>query len=71
MIDVKKYYEAQKKACEKQGFPVFAPYDGHCYRCGHQIFGEDKGYTLEEAGNFVITGCPYCHYSYCEQEADK
>ena len=41
-------------------------WDGRCYRCGHQIFNEDKGYTLEEAGNFVITGCPYCHYSYCE-----
>ena len=63
--EIKKSIEAQKNYCQENRLPFFAPYDGKCYRCGHQLFGED-GISLKGAGNFHITGCPVCHYSFCE-----
>lgn len=56
--------QAQKKYCEERGAPHFAPYDGRCYRCGRQIYG-GGGWNLDDAKK-LITGCPHCHYSFCE-----
>lgn len=25
-----------------------------------------KGITLDDLGSYIITGCPYCHISYCD-----
>lgn len=29
------------------------------------IWGE-KAITVESLGDYIITGCPYCHRSYCD-----
>lgn len=54
---------AQKELCEKEGWPYFAPESGICWRCKKQIYEE---ISLEKASTELITGCPYCHWSYCE-----
>jgi predicted nucleic acid-binding Zn-ribbon protein len=44
----------------------FAPLDGRCYKCNRDITKGEKGITLENLGNYIITGCPYCYTSYCD-----
>lgn len=44
----------------------FAPYDGKCYRCDRNIAEGKKAITLETLGDYIITGCQYCHYSFCD-----
>jgi len=61
--DTKQKIEAQAKYCRKVRAPMFAPEDGHCYACGRQIYDR---YTVQQAGEHLITGCPYCNRSYCE-----
>ena len=56
---------AQKEFCKKNELPHFAPYDGYCFRCGHQIYGEN-GIPVEKAKSTLVTGCPYCGTSYCD-----
>ena len=64
--------KAQRKYCEETGDPHFAPRDGICYRCRINIYREDtgrtdrKGISLESASTQLVTGCPFCCYSYCE-----
>jgi uncharacterized Zn finger protein (UPF0148 family) len=53
----------QKKFCAENGYPHFAPEDGVCPWCGNQIY--DK-ISEAVAANNLITGCYYCHHSYCE-----
>ena len=36
---------------------------GKCFKCHKQIF---EKITLEEASNELITGCPFCNYSYVD-----
>lgn len=63
---------AQKKYCEEHGYPVFAPlysspsFPGTCYKCHNNIYQANGGYSVELAGSGLITGCPFCHYSFCE-----
>jgi len=80
MYDREKAIKAQKKFCEVNDLPNFSPRDGHCYRCGNNIFAEEPrnpdlerpydkrphGYTVEHASEDLITGCPFCHISYCD-----
>ena len=54
---------AQKKYCDENQLPHFAPTDGICWRCHKQIY---DAISLEKASNTLITGCPHCHYSYCD-----
>ena len=54
--------KAQLEHCKENGYPHFAPYDGICYKCGRDIY---KNKTLEQCES-LITGCPHCHWSYCE-----
>lgn len=61
--EIKEKIQAQKDYCKKNGVPFFAPENGKCWNCRNQIFNR---YSLEEAGNHIITGCPYCHRSYCD-----
>ena len=55
--------KAQEEYCEKKKYPLFAPSDGICFSCNRQIYTE---ITLMECENDLITGCPFCHYSYCD-----
>lgn len=65
--------KAQSKYCDAHNCPKFAPSDGHCYRCGMNIYlptngpyGDVRGITVEKAGSTLVTGCPHCHYSFVE-----
>lgn len=44
----------------------FAPLNGRCWNCGKDITKGEKAITVEKLGDYIITGCPYCHRSYCE-----
>jgi hypothetical protein len=68
-----KTQEEIKECCRKQKELVdakypgwhFAPSDGQCYDCRkniYQNYGERSGWT----GESYVTGCPHCHYSFCE-----
>lgn len=63
--DVEAALIAQKEYCDEHNLPHFAPGDGICFKCRRQIYSE-KGYSVERAGSGLITGCPFCLYSYCE-----
>jgi len=59
------FYKSQmEKAPENR--TGFAPRDGRCWECGRDITKGDKAITVESLGDYIITGCPYCHRSYCE-----
>lgn len=73
--DVKSSIACQERYCKENGYPMFAPSDGICYRCGRNIYSphlirgtNDKysGIPTFRAGCTLITGCPHCHYSYCD-----
>jgi hypothetical protein len=61
--EIEKKIRGQVGYCKISLVPVFIPKDGICSSCDKQIF--DK-ITIEEALTTHITGCPFCHYSYCE-----
>lgn len=61
--EIQEKIEAQKKHCRVNKVPNFAPLDGKCWNCGRQIYDR---IDLEDAGSENITGCPYCHTSFCE-----
>lgn len=65
---IKEAVEAQRKYCNKNGFPNFAPQDGYCYFCNRIIYANrfERGYSIEYAATHLITGCPHCHGSYCD-----
>lgn len=71
-FDVAAAIAAQKRYCEENGFPHFAPYSGICYSCGRQIYAVCQvgriatGITVEEASSKPITGCPHCHMSFVD-----
>jgi hypothetical protein len=50
---------AQAQLCSTKGLPHFAPYDGVCWSCRRQIYEELDGKSF-------VTGCPFCHRSYCD-----
>ena len=50
---------AQADLCAKSGLPHFAPANGVCWSCGRQIYEELDGTSF-------VTGCPFCHRSYCD-----
>lgn len=63
---------AQKALCQEKVFPHFAPHDGRCFNCHKGIYEQidhgtyQTGFSVEKAGTHLITGCPHCHYSYCD-----
>jgi len=72
-FDNKRAPAAQQEYCDKHEIPMFAPYNGICYRCGRNIYlptngrnGAIFGVTVEQAGSQLITGCPHCSYSFVE-----
>lgn len=73
MYDTTKAAAAQERYCEAQETPCFAPSDGICYRCASNIYAPVRGlydglggYSVEYAGNHLITACPHCGYSFVE-----
>lgn len=56
--------KAQREYCQRKEFPSFAP-TKFCYSCDRDIYSEG-GYSVKEAGERSITGCPFCHRSYCD-----
>lgn len=71
--DPKRAIKAQILYCHREKVPMYAPPDGRCPRCGMQIYRELKtsygyslGITIERAESGLITGCPFCNYSFVE-----
>ncbi len=58
-IDVAQAREAHAQLCKERGLPHFAPRNGVCWSCYRQIFE-----VLD--GSSYVTGCPFCHRSYCD-----
>ena len=50
---------AQARLCEERRLPHFAPGTGVCWSCRRQIYEELDGTSY-------VTGCPFCHRSYCD-----
>jgi len=65
-IDPQKAMKAQNEFCKKKNYPHFAPGDGRCFKCNNQIYSGERAISVERANSELITGCPYCFYSYCE-----
>lgn len=61
--ELQKKIDAQKRYCKANDLPHFAPFDGYCFSCGRQIYEE---ITLKKAKTDLITGCPWCHRSFCD-----
>ena len=59
------FYKSQmkKEPHERTGF---APRDRRCYHCNKDITEGEKGITLKQLGNYLITGCPHCFISFCD-----
>ncbi len=55
--------KAQRKYCKDTKQPLFAPRWGTCWRCHKNIYDR---ISMEKASSEMITGCPHCHYSFCE-----
>ena len=49
----------QREACEREHVPDFVPDNGICYSCHRQVYDADNL-------SFPITGCPFCHRSFCD-----
>ena len=50
-----------------QGFmdgSMFMPCDGRCYHCNRDIITHELAEGND--GSKSITGCPFCHRSYCD-----
>ena len=47
----------QEKYCKDNKLPMFVALDGHCWNC-HRL--------LEDTDTEHITGCSYCHRSFCD-----
>lgn len=61
MTNNEKKAEAQKEFCRINGLPNFAGRGG-CHSCGKNVY---ESMTLKECSSDLITGCPYCQYSFC------
>ena len=60
---IQKKIDAQIKYCLENKLPLFMSRSGLCWACHGQLMNY---YSLEYVSNNLITGCPYCHRSFCE-----
>lgn len=51
--------EIERRMQKAKGVMNFGPSDGICWNCKKQIFEVLSGES-------AITGCPFCHRSYCD-----
>lgn len=63
--NVNESLKAQLKLCNDKKMMCFSPENGTCWHCHLNIYSEN-GFTTEQAGNELITYCPFCHYSFLE-----
>ena len=57
--------EAQRRFCKEHAYPWFAPIS-RCPKCQNGIYEGPFGYSLEYAATHLITGCPYCNFSFTD-----
>ena len=63
-FDTQAAIKAQERYCNEHNYPMFAPTSwGTCYKCYRNIY---TIISVEEAGSHLITGCPFCHASFCD-----
>lgn len=62
---IKECVKAQTEYTKRKKLPLFAPTNGRCEYCFSYIYGE-SGYTIEDARERLITGCPHCCKSFCD-----
>lgn len=63
-VEVKSYIDVlEARRSQNARDMVFAPRDGYCWRCHKQIY---EKITVKKATEELITGCPWCHYSFVE-----
>jgi hypothetical protein len=63
----RKFIEKQLLVFKGQGFmdgDMFLPSDGKCYYCGKDVI--DYEISNGNDGSKSVTGCHFCHKSYCE-----
>ncbi len=58
------YKSEMSKPVEKR--TGFAPSSGVCWKCHQNIAEGENAITLEKLGDYIITGCPHCHRSFCD-----
>ena len=67
--EVEACIQKQKDVCSEKHYPLFAPSDGVCFKCGkniYQNYESDNKVSDGETGEKFITGCPHCNRSYCD-----
>ena len=58
------FIKNQEKYCKENDAPFFMSRSGICYSCKQDII--PKLIAKGEDGNYLVTGCPLCHRSYCD-----
>jgi hypothetical protein len=61
-MDRKELIQKQVDYCKTKNLPFFMPPDGYCYNCKKDILIQCQELLDKE----LITGCPYCHRSFCD-----
>ena len=65
---------AQEQYCNEHKLPLFAPKDGTCHCCGRNIYAAFRtsgdtiigGYSVQYAGERLITNCSWCNASFTD-----
>ena len=57
------FLQKQRQVCREGKMPFFMPSSGYC-GCGRDIVEGEMEYGND--GRTLVTGCPYCHRSYCD-----
>ena len=61
----KEKLEANTKWCRSKNLPQFVPETNICFHCRREVFRDDK--TGEGPGvHDFVTGCPWCHTTFCD-----
>lgn len=58
------FISKQETYCKEHHYPVFITEDGVCFWCKKNIFENEN--TRNNADKTLITGCPFCHHTYCD-----
>ena len=64
-VSRQKFIQNQLDFCWENELPFFMPRDGYCYSCGEDIVTGFINAGLK-GNEELITGCPFCNYSYVE-----
>ena len=53
----------QEEYAKSIGAPCFISISGYCWSCGRDLL---EYYSDDALSKSLITGCPYCHRSFCD-----